>query len=90
MLAQRVKQWEQDWRERSFAAGVKQGIEQGERQTFMRQARLRYGPATADTLALLLDRISDTEQLAQIGEWIIQCEVSEDLLARVSGLLESH
>ncbi len=93
MLVQRVQQWAQDWRERSFVAGFEHGIKKGiaaERQTFVRQAHLHYDAATADTLVLLLERIRDTEQLAQIGKWIIQYEAGEDLLARIRDLLRSH
>jgi hypothetical protein len=34
-------------------------------------------------LAVLLDRISDPEQLAEIGEWIIDCESGDALLAQL-------
>lgn len=94
MLAQRVQEWERQWRERSFAAGVEKGREegflQGERQTYIRLTRQRFGLETAEALSLLLESINDAEQLAQIGDWIIQCKSGEELLERVQGLLGSQ
>ena len=106
MLAQRVQQWKQQWREGGFAEGLKQGREQGleqgleqgvtkgliqgERLLLIRQSRLRFDTTTANALAPLLDRVSDPELLAQIGEWMIQAASGEELLARVTGLLDAH
>ena len=47
-----------------------------------RQARLKFGTETAERLAGLLEEVSDPEQIARIGDRIIECETGEELLAR--------
>ena len=46
-------------------------------------AASRYGADTAARLAELLAPITDTERLADIGDWLVQCDTSADFLARV-------
>ena len=94
MLAQRVQQWKQEWRAEGLAEGRAEGLEKGlekglqnERSTFLRMVRLRFDVETATALTPLLERVTDSEQLAQIGEWIILCATSEELLDRVRTLV---
>jgi hypothetical protein len=100
MLAQRVQQWKQQWREGGYAEGLEQGREQGleqgreqglqsERVMLLRQSRVRFDTMTANALAPLLEQIHDPERLAQIGEWLIQLDSGEALLARVKGMLDA-
>ncbi|MBE2295035.1 MAG: hypothetical protein IAF00_08780 [Phycisphaerales bacterium] len=49
----------------------------------LRQVQLRFDAETATALASLLERVTDPEQLTQVGEWIILCVTGEDLLDRV-------
>jgi hypothetical protein len=51
---------------------------------------LRFDDDTADTLAALLDTIDDTEQLAVIGEWLLQIDDGQDFLNRIKALIESE
>lgn len=48
-----------------------------------RMAARKFDRATADRLAERLAGIDDSEQVAEIGEWIIECESGEELLGRV-------
>lgn len=69
--------------------GIQQGIQQGlqaERNAFVRQTRRRFGEVVAEALAKLLDHIGDPEQLAEVGEWIIDCDTGETLLSKVRDL----
>ena len=86
MLAERIQAWTQKWKQEGF----RQGIEQGERQAYVRQACLRFGAEVAERLATLLADVHQTEQLAQIGDWVIQCRSGSDLLARVESLRTQH
>ena len=43
----------------------------------------RFGVATAERLAALLALITDTERLAEVGDWLVQCDTAADFLARV-------
>lgn len=80
--------------------GLQQGLYKGrmqerlralntERALLRRLAVRRFDENTAEQLAALLQPIADTEQLAEIGEWIIVCDTGDELLAQVWGLL-SH
>ena len=53
------------------------------RKLLLRQARLRYGGREAGALSVLLDSITDTDLLEEIGEWLLICESGEALLARL-------
>ena len=94
-LADRVKVWEAELLERGEERGIKRGIERGaererererERQRTMlaRLAGRKFGPATARELAARIAGVSDPEELALVGERIIDCDASADLLERVA------
>ena len=80
--------------EKGFLQGIEQGIEQGvlqgERQLLLRLTQSRFDEATVQSLAPLLERINDANQLAQIGSWIIQCKSGETLLEQVQDVLGSN
>ena len=76
------------------AEGEALGLERGEalglvreRALLRRQATVRFGAGTGDRLAALLAEVTDPDQLAHIGEWIIECEDGAALLARTGALL---
>ena len=81
MLAERAKQWTEQW----FAEGRDEGLREAlERQRNMavRQARLKFGDVAAERLSPLLDRIADPAALAEVGDWVIQCGDAAALLVR--------
>ena len=61
---------------------MEQGLERGQRNMAVRQARLKFGDVAAERLSLLLDRIADSAALAEVGDWVIQCGDAAELLAR--------
>ena len=79
MLAERAKEWTEQWfadglreglergRVEGMERGRLQGMEQGRRDMAVRQARLRFGDAVAERLLPLLDRIADPAALAAGG-----------------------
>ena len=90
MLAERVKEWTREWFEEGREQGVEQGIEQGlaeERRLLCRQAGRKFGGETAERLSGLLDGLTAPEPLAEVGEWIIDCDNGEDLLDRTARML---
>ena len=98
MLAEQVREWTAEWvaegREQGLKEGIEQGIEQGiergrfeERRLLCRQAAKKFDAVTGTRLAALLDRLSDQERLAQVGDWIIECETEAELLGRVQDAL---
>ena len=44
-------------------------------------------PQSDRLLAALLDRLSDPERLAEVGDWTIECETEAELLGRVQDAL---
>ncbi len=74
MLAETVQEWTAEW--------IEQGREQGQRELLRRQAARKFDAAAAERLAAKLEGVEDADRLAQVGDWIIECENSDDLLAR--------
>ena len=73
------------WREPLIRQGVEQGRQQGverERALLRRLAEARFGADTAGRLFALLAREDDSQRLATIGEAIVRCETSGELLRR--------
>ena len=54
-----------------------------ERKLLLRLARLRYGGGQVGALSAMLDRITDTDLLEEIGEWLLDCDSGEALMARL-------
>ena len=79
-LEERVSQWPRQWRQE----GLEQGIEQG-RALLCRLAARKFDDAAGEGLAAALTGVADPDRLAQVGDWIIECETGADLLARVRG-----
>ena len=98
MFAETMQQWREEDREQGrkqgrnegrnegrkegIAQGIAHGIEQ-ERSLVCRMAARKFAADTAPRLSVLLAGETDSERLAQVGEWIIECETGDDLLARV-------
>ena len=89
MLAERAKEWTEQWlregREQGIELGLERGIERGraeERALLCRQAARKFDTETAERLSGLLDRLTDPERLAEVGDWIIECGTGADLIDR--------
>ena len=86
MLAERVIEWTQQWKEEGLREGRREGLA-AERTLLIRQVRKCFGEACAAALAPLLETREESNELADIGEWIVTCDSSETLLDRVRELL---
>jgi hypothetical protein len=42
----------------------------------------KFDAAAAARLAAKLDGVEDADRLAQVGDWIIECETPDDLFSR--------
>ena len=90
--------WEAKVMAKGFEQGIEQGVERGVRrgiaqgraeggaQIISRLAALRFGTATAERLAGLLEGLTEQEDLDRVGDWILQCGSGDELLSRVSSL----
>ena len=75
MLRERVKEWTAQW--------LEEGRAEGRAELMRRQAVRKFGAVTADRFAEELERVHDSERVAEIGEWLIECESGEEMLDRV-------
>jgi hypothetical protein len=82
MLAETVQEWTAEWVEQGREQGIQQGVQQGQRVLLCQLAARKFDAATGERLAALLDGVADSDRLAQIGDWIIECEAPDALLAR--------
>ena len=96
MLEETVQEWTREWVEQGRAEGVEQGraegVEQGraegveqERRLLCRLATRKFDATSGEGLSAALAGVTDPDRLAQVGDWIIECETGADLLARVRG-----
>ena len=77
-------------RRQGMTAGRRQGVSEGlshERALLRRQAARRFGVETGDALAALLANEEDVERLEAVGDLVVGCANSEELLRRGRGLL---
>ena len=49
-----------------------------------RQAARKLDAATGERLAAALERVADSDRLARVGDWIIECETAADLFRSLS------
>ena len=78
---QRLAEWAAPRMERSRV--------EGQAAVICRIAARKFGPETADRLAEQLENIPDPERLGEVGEWILEYDSGEELLARVARLCET-
>ena len=88
-FAARLRAWQDEYRAEGRAEGIEQGIEQGiergiaaERELLCRLAARKFGTGAGERLAGVLAQVGDTNRLAQVGDWIIDCATGESLIAR--------
>ena len=71
---------------RATQAWFAQGRTEGQAELMRRMAARKFDAATAERLAERLAEIADPERLAEVGEWLIECEHGDELLGRVERL----
>ena len=73
--------------ERGLAEGEKRGLAEGEAQgrvaLLRRQAQWRFGADVAGQVTALLAAVADVSRLDEAGEWLLECDTGEALLARL-------
>ena len=86
MLAKNEIDWTHEWREQ----GLQQGLQQGQRDLLLHLVRSRFGDETASTLTPILEDITETETLTNIGEWIVTIDNEDTFIAKVKSLQNSN
>ena len=91
MLDATLARWEEakvaEGVERGLAEGVERGLVEGVAQgrvaLLRRLAARRFGADMADQVAVLLADVTDVARLDEAGEWLLECDTGEALLARL-------
>ena len=93
MLRESVNEWTAKWREEGRVVGRVEGRAEGRTEgqaaVICRQAARKFDRETADRLAEQLEEIPDPERLGEVGEWLLECDSGEALLARVARLRDT-
>lgn len=93
MLADNVDSWTDQWKQEGIAKGIEKGLEQGRETTrhiLVRQVRLRFGAAAAEQTAPLLARITDLQQLEELGDHLLTSADGDDWLQAVRNICAGH
>ena len=78
-----------DWSAKLRAEGRVEGRSEGQAEIMRWQAARKFGEETAERLAGRLAAITDPKHAKVVGEWLLECESGEELLARVARLCKS-
>ncbi|MDE0349627.1 MAG: Rpn family recombination-promoting nuclease/putative transposase [Gammaproteobacteria bacterium] len=82
-FAERRRAYQEQYRKEGLEQGKALGIAT-ERALLQRLASRKFGAGADARLAPLLADIENTDTLATVGEWIIDCDTSEELVARLA------
>ena len=85
-LEERVSRWPEPY----IRQGIEEGLERGRKESLdeqrallRRQAAARFGARAADRLFARLRQEESQERLGEMGEAIVRCETTEELLRRI-------
>ena len=84
--APRLRRHRAEGRMQGHAEGRMQGRVEGERALLRRVATRRFGDEVAGGLGVLLEGLA-SEDLALVGDWIVECASGDELLQRVRATL---
>jgi len=86
----RAREWRarvlREGREQGIELGVARGIAQGRVDLLRHLAMRKFGALVAERFDAMLDGLDDPEQLAEIGDWLIECDAADALLQRMERL----
>ena len=89
VMRERVARWADRQLAEWAAPRMERSRAEGQAAVICRLAARKFGPETADRLAGRLAKIPDPERLGEVGEWLLECDSGEELLARVARLCET-
>ena len=78
-----------DGREEGREEGRAEGRMEGQARLMHRMAARKFGPETADRLIARLGGLDDAGRVAEVADWLVECESAEALLVRVERLCAS-
>ena len=73
------------WADRMRAEGREEARREGlVRKLLLGIARIRFGESVAGSLAAAIERTANTDYLDKVGEWLLDCDSGDALLALVN------
>ncbi len=63
--------------------GIRQGREQGRASVLQQMAARKFGLEAAGVLSRILDQLPDRESLDRITDAILECDASDEFIARL-------
>ena len=86
MLAETLREWDEqkiaEGRREGRREGMRAGRREGQRVLLCSQASQRFGAAAGAELEAVLAGVEDASELARVGALIIDCDSGQDFLAR--------
>ena len=93
VLTSRLDETIEEWQREAVARGRLEGRNEGlveaivrERAMLRRMVVRRFGPDSGEEVARLLEEVTDWEQLAAVGEWILDAGEVAELRDRIVSL----
>ena len=82
MLAETLREWDEQKIDEGRREGRREGQREGQRDVLCSLASWRFGAATGAELEAVLAGVEDASELARIGTLIIDCDSGPDFLDR--------
>ena len=82
MLAETLREWDEQKIAEGRREGMRAGRREGQRALLCSQASRRFGAAAGAELEAVLAGVEDASELARVGALIIDCDSGADFLAR--------
>ena len=79
-MGQTYAEWAEGHRQRGLEQGLERGRAEGRAVLLLRQASRRFGAQTARRLEERVRSMS-AEQLARVGDAVVECDTADDFLA---------
>ena len=89
VMTEQVNQWANRQLAEWVAPRLERSRAEGQAAVICRQATRKFDPETADRLAERLAEVPDPERLGEVGEWLLECDSGEELLARVARMCDT-
>ena len=97
VLTSRLDETIEEWRREAMESGRAEGHAEGHAEGIARQRTMlrrtvawRFGPQIAEEVGLLLEKVTDWDQLAVVGESILDANEGVELRDRVTALLHER
>ena len=89
VMREQVARWTEQRLAEWAAPRLERSRVEGQTEVMCRLAARKFGRETAELLSGRLAELADPERLGDVGEWLLECDSGEALLARVARLCKT-